>query len=169
MTTDPELRNLMGAYPGITVETPQSTNRVEEIDIAVKSHHALSQEALSHLWSRFRAEEAEEKQRLIQQRDGLFSEPKIAYSLHAVICHQGGSASAGHYWVWIHDFESKMWYKYNDTTVTKHNAEYVFSELNNKGEPYYLAYVRASEASSLVQIPRGLRFKNSEPTSRDGE
>jgi ubiquitin carboxyl-terminal hydrolase 25/28 len=56
--------------------------------------------------------------------------------------------------VWIHDFERDVWRKYNDTTVSVHPAEFVFGELNTKGEPYYLAYVRADEVDSLVSIPR---------------
>jgi ubiquitin carboxyl-terminal hydrolase 25/28 len=38
--------------------------------------------------------------------------------------------------------------------VSVHPADFVFGELNTKGEPYYLAYVRADEVQNLVSIPR---------------
>ncbi|SPQ24801.1 fbff99f8-5ec0-439c-b664-917015173b98 [Thermothielavioides terrestris] len=106
-------------------------------------------------WERFAAEEDAERQRLTAERDRIFADAhNVAYLLHAVVCHAGASASAGHYWVWIHDFERDVWRKYNDTTVSVHPADFVFQELNTKGEPYYLAYVRADEVAHLVSIPR---------------
>jgi ubiquitin carboxyl-terminal hydrolase 25/28 len=106
-------------------------------------------------WEKFIAEEGAEKTRLIAERNSLFSNSHaVAYRLHAVVCHAGSTASAGHYWVWIHDFERDVWRKYNDTRVSVHPAEFVFEELNTKGEPYYLAYVKADEVQNLVSIPQ---------------
>jgi ubiquitin carboxyl-terminal hydrolase 25 len=109
---------------------------------------------LDAFWEKFIAEENEERERLTAERDRIFSNAhQVAYRLHAVVCHAGATASAGHYWVWIHDFERDVWRKYNDTVVSVHPAEFVFGELNTKGEPYYLAYVRADEVQNLVSVP----------------
>jgi len=109
---------------------------------------------LTGFWEMFTQEEQIEQARLLTERDKFFKDSQyIAYRLHAVICH-AGSASAGHYWVWIHDFEQDVWRKYNDTTVSIHPASFVFDQLNTKGEPYYLAYVRADKVNELVSIPR---------------
>ncbi|KAI0870478.1 cysteine proteinase [Hypoxylon argillaceum] len=57
------------------------------------------------------------------------------YCLHAMICH-GGGMNAGHYWVWVRDFKSQIWYKYNDSRVTKdsRDSNQVISEVNNSDE-----------------------------------
>ncbi|WQF78539.1 Putative ubiquitin specific protease, UCH repeated domain, ubiquitin carboxyl-terminal hydrolase 14 [Colletotrichum destructivum] len=91
----------------------------------------------------------------------LFSQHKThAYRLHAVICHSG-QLRAGHYWVWIHDFDTGVWRKYNDRTVTETpNTEEVLKTLNSNGDPYYLCYVQAGKEHDLVKIP-----KRSLPTS----
>ncbi|KAK4154310.1 hypothetical protein C8A00DRAFT_42900 [Chaetomidium leptoderma] len=115
---------------------------------------ALPPSNLYGFWEKFTFEENEERKRLIAERDQIFNgSHDVAYRLHAVVCHAGATASAGHYWVWIHDFERDVWRKYNDTTVSVHPAEFVFGELNTKGEPYYLAYVKTDEVQNLVSIP----------------
>lgn len=153
---DSALRDLMDAQPNITLESPARIDEAAEAGATAGNRATLAQGHRSReFWEAFREREAEEKRSLELQRAGLFSDAKTeAYFLHAVICHLGGSAAAGHYWVWIFDFEREKWYKYNDTRVSEHSSEDVFSELNNRGEPYYLAYVRASEVHSLVSIPR---------------
>lgn len=79
---------------------------------------------------------------------------KEKYSIHAVICHRGGT-SAGHYWVWIRDFERNIWYRFNDETVTEDSrgTEAVLNDLNETGDPYYVAYVRDEMKDELVDIP----------------
>lgn len=76
------------------------------------------------------------------------------YCLHAMICH-GGGMNAGHYWVWVRDFKNKIWYKYNDSQVTKdsRDSQEVISEVNNSGDPYYVAYVRDELKGDLVEVP----------------
>jgi ubiquitin carboxyl-terminal hydrolase 25 len=77
-----------------------------------------------------------------------------AYLLHAVICHRG-ALNSGHYWVWIYDFEHKVWRKYNDENVIEEpTTENVLQALNREGEPYYLCYVRKGEEGKLVNVPR---------------
>ncbi|KAI0965561.1 hypothetical protein F4678DRAFT_476557 [Xylaria arbuscula] len=77
------------------------------------------------------------------------------FLLHAMICH-GGGMNAGHYWVWIRDFKNQVWYKYNDSLVTKdpRDSQQVIDELNNSGDPYYVAYVRDELKDDLVEVPQ---------------
>lgn len=169
VVNDSALRDLMDAQPNITLESPARANEVAGTGATVENRATLAQGYRSRqFWSAFREQEAEEKKRLELRRAELFSDAKTeAYYLHAVICHLGGSAAAGHYWVWIFDFEREMWYKYNDTRISEHPSEDVFSELNTRGEPYYLAYVRASEVHSLVSIPRRAGRDDARPGLHD--
>ncbi|KAI0165202.1 cysteine proteinase [Hypoxylon sp. FL1284] len=84
-----------------------------------------------------------------------FEDPKNRYSIHAVICHRGGT-NAGHYWVWIRDFKRNLWHRYNDETVTEdsRSTDAVLSDLNETGDPYYVAYVRDEMKDELVDVPR---------------
>lgn len=76
-----------------------------------------------------------------------------AYSLEAVICHRG-VLNAGHYWVWIHDFEADVWRCYNDASVrVEPDTEKVLKELSS-GEPYYLCYVRDKDKEDWVSVPK---------------
>ena len=47
------------------------------------------------------------------------------YRLHAVFMHRG-SASGGHYWIYIYDFQHNLWRKYNDEKVDLVDREEVF-------------------------------------------
>ncbi|KAF6827624.1 ubiquitin carboxyl-terminal hydrolase [Colletotrichum plurivorum] len=97
----------------------------------------------------------DEAKRLKADLEELFSGHKEqAYCLHAVICHSG-QMNAGHYWVWIHDFEDGIWRKYNDRTVTENaSTEEVLKMLNSNGDPYYLCYVREEKKLDLVRVPK---------------
>lgn len=92
-----------------------------------------------------------------RELEGLFDDlksPEYEYLLHAVVCHSGNTGKAGHYWVWIYDFDRCLWRKYNDKIVREHpNTDAVMEELSNGGEPYYLAYVRASDVKNFVGVP----------------
>jgi ubiquitin carboxyl-terminal hydrolase 25/28 len=149
---DSDLKTLLSQYGFVEVEAPQPCAKepAQKLDDAA----FLPPSDLDEFWENFVAEEKAEREHLMAERDIIFSDcHDVAYRLHAVVCHAGSSASAGHYWVWIHDFERDVWRKYNDTTVSVHPADFVFGELNTKGEPYYLAYVRADEVRNLVSIP----------------
>lgn len=86
------------------------------------------------------------------------------YCLHAMICH-GGGMNAGHYWVWVKDFRNQVWYKYNDSIVTKDSREsqQVIDELNNSGDPYYVAYVRDELKDALVEVPQRTQQVDGDP------
>jgi ubiquitin carboxyl-terminal hydrolase 25/28 len=154
MELDPAIEALLGKYGVGKPESIEASAMPAPQPSADRSLQ-LTPSELDEFWTKFGKEEADERDRLIVERAELFSgSQQVAYRLHAVVCHAGSSASAGHYWVWIHDFEQDVWRKYNDTTVSVHPAEFVFEQLNTKGEPYYLAYVRAEDVHQLVSIPR---------------
>ncbi|RYP63659.1 hypothetical protein DL769_006914 [Monosporascus sp. CRB-8-3] len=92
------------------------------------------------------------------------------YSLHAVICH-GGGMSAGHYWVWIRDFKRDVWIKYNDSMVTEdvRDSQAVLEELNDSGDPYYVAYVRDELKHDLVEVPQRRKPNTNIIVSDDAE
>ncbi|KAK0725439.1 hypothetical protein B0H67DRAFT_132165 [Lasiosphaeris hirsuta] len=120
-----------------------------------KNPTTLSPADIQSFWEEVILMDKKNRARLVSERNALFSGMKnVPYHLHAVVCHAGATARAGHYWVWIRDFEQDVWRKYNDTNVSVHSLEFVLSELNTKGEPYYLAYVRESEIQDLVSIPK---------------
>ncbi len=144
---------------GAAPSTPAATEPPTESGSSNNTAPTLPTSDLDGFWDKFVASEQGELARLAAERDSMFSDSRrVAYRLHAVVCHAGATASAGHYWVWIRDFgddgRGDVWRKYNDTSVSVHPAEFVFGELNTKGEPYYLAYVRADEVAGLVSIPR---------------
>ncbi|KAJ2992138.1 hypothetical protein NUW58_g2271 [Xylaria curta] len=90
-----------------------------------------------------------------EEANAFSSMKQHKYCLHAMICH-GGGMHAGHYWVWVRDFKNQVWYKYNDSLVTKdsRDSQQVIDELNNSGDPYYVAYVRDELKDDLVEVPQ---------------
>ncbi|ODA75950.1 hypothetical protein RJ55_08591 [Drechmeria coniospora] len=102
------------------------------------------------------------EKRLEERHDSMTSVP---YRLHAVICHRGQLMS-GHYWVWICDFEDRVWRSYNDEAVeeNKDTAE-VLSKLSTSGEPYFLCYVRDEDKEKYVDVPKRQR----QPAGPEGE
>ncbi|KEY65418.1 hypothetical protein S7711_04316 [Stachybotrys chartarum IBT 7711] len=95
------------------------------------------------------------KEREMRLDELLTEQTKVAYRLHAVICHSGHLTS-GHYWVWIYDFEDEVWRKYNDAAVTVNDdTTDLLNKLSSSGEPYYLCYVRDDDNKlDYVNIPR---------------
>jgi ubiquitin carboxyl-terminal hydrolase 25/28 len=90
-----------------------------------------------------------------EEAEAFDSMKQYKYCLHAMICH-GGGMSAGHYWVWVRDFKKQVWYKYNDSLVTEdsRDSQQVIDELNNSGDPYYVAYVQDELKDDLVEVPQ---------------
>lgn len=76
----------------------------------------------------------------------------VCYRLHSVFIHRGG-ASSGHYWIYIYDFECKIWRKYNDSYVTKVDATEVFGRdpLIPPATPYFLTYVKDGLQDQLIK------------------
>ncbi|KAK3346802.1 ubiquitin carboxyl-terminal hydrolase-like protein [Lasiosphaeria hispida] len=151
------LAGVLDGYPSLTSEPtlPAGADSRANGNGGGKKIPTLPPATVQNFWDTLRKLEQQDRTDLIAEKDGAFSTmKKFPYRLHAVVCHAGATASAGHYWVWIRDFEKDVWRKFNDTTVSVHDATYVFWELCNKGEPYYLAYVRESEIKDLVSTPQ---------------
>ncbi|KAI5300933.1 ubiquitin-specific protease ubp2, partial [Ascosphaera atra] len=76
----------------------------------------------------------------------------LPYSLQAVFIHSG-QVSYGHYWIYIFDFERKIWRKYNDDYVTEvTDVSEIFEENPRKtASPYFLVYVKDELKESLVK------------------
>ncbi|KAH8668722.1 hypothetical protein BX600DRAFT_435245 [Xylariales sp. PMI_506] len=136
-------------------EPPQKKSHAVSHSSAVSSASELGR-VLGDATQVFALMTREELQEAKAQIENSFARlQKQKYRLHAVICHSGGT-SAGHYWVWIRDFKKDTWVKFNDSTVTvdKRPCQAVIDELNQKGDPYYLAYVRDDMKDDLVDIPQ---------------
>ncbi|PYH89924.1 cysteine proteinase [Aspergillus ellipticus CBS 707.79] len=76
----------------------------------------------------------------------------LAYRLYAVFVHHG-SVSFGHYYIYIFDFDRKVWRKYNDDYVTEvQNLDEIFSDegQHNPPTPYFLVYVNDTLKDRLV-------------------
>lgn len=56
----------------------------------------------------------------------------------------------------MRDFKKNVWYKYNDSMVTEdvRDSQAVLDELNDSGDPYYVAYVRDEMKHDLVEVPQ---------------
>ncbi|KAJ5972050.1 uncharacterized protein N7479_001968 [Penicillium vulpinum] len=77
---------------------------------------------------------------------------KLPYRLYAVFVHHG-SVSFGHYYIYIFDFDKKIWRKYNDEYVTEvQNVDEIFKNdsTSNPPTPYFLVYVNDSMKDRLV-------------------
>ncbi|KAI3166891.1 hypothetical protein DTO039G3_6158 [Penicillium roqueforti] len=76
----------------------------------------------------------------------------LPYRLYAVFVHHG-SVSFGHYYIYIFDFDKKIWRKYNDEYVTEvQNVDEIFKNdsTSNPPTPYFLVYVNDSMKDRLA-------------------
>lgn len=88
--------------------------------------------------------------RLSGQFQGLNNFP---YHLYAVFIHRG-SATAGHYWIYIFDFEKGIWREYNDEQVLEvQNISTIFAPQtgSHSPSPYFLVYVSETTKQQLTQ------------------
>ncbi|KAL8804517.1 MAG: hypothetical protein Q9182_002525 [Xanthomendoza sp. 2 TL-2023] len=69
----------------------------------------------------------------------------LPYRLQSVFIHRG-SATAGHYWIYIRDFQRDLWREYNDETVSAvTDQSRIFDPDPGQGTvatPYFLVYLR---------------------------
>ncbi|KAL8907842.1 MAG: hypothetical protein Q9207_001165 [Kuettlingeria erythrocarpa] len=99
----------------------------------------------------------------------------LPYRLQAVFIHVG-SATFGHYWIYIRDFEKDMWRKYNDESVTAvTDLSLIFDQEpgDRPPTPYFLVYVQDSRKDQLVRpvyrdIPEQAPDACPRPQSPDG-
>ncbi|KAF2641325.1 cysteine proteinase [Massarina eburnea CBS 473.64] len=94
-------------------------------------------------------EELEERMsKLEEEIDNVFTHSQDhPYRLHAIFMHAGG-ATSGHYWIFIHDFQNKIWRKYNDEYVDEVTEEEVHRrvETANPAISTGIVYVREDVA-----------------------
>ncbi|KAL9584135.1 MAG: hypothetical protein Q9212_002294 [Teloschistes hypoglaucus] len=77
---------------------------------------------------------------------------RLAYRLQSVFIHIG-SASYGHYWIYVRDFKRNLWRKYNDESVSAvTDVSTIFdSEPGDRPPtPYFLVYVKDDQKDELV-------------------
>ncbi|KAF2466740.1 cysteine proteinase [Lindgomyces ingoldianus] len=77
------------------------------------------------------------------------------YRLHAVFMHRG-SATGGHYWIFIYDFQKRIWRKYNDDRVDEvEDLKDIFEqEEKNPATSTGIVYVRADQVDKLTEAVR---------------
>ncbi|CUS10447.1 unnamed protein product [Tuber aestivum] len=77
---------------------------------------------------------------------------KQGYRIHSVFIHRG-SASFGHYWIYIYDFQRKLFRKYNDGYVTEvADPQEVFTHGDiNPPTPYFLVFVKEDESLNIME------------------
>ncbi|KAI4175830.1 MAG: hypothetical protein LQ343_001443 [Gyalolechia ehrenbergii] len=76
----------------------------------------------------------------------------LPYRLQSVFIHVG-SATFGHYWIYIRDFEKNMWRKYNDESVSAvTDVSQIFDQdpSDRPPTPYFLVYVKDELKDQLV-------------------
>jgi len=75
------------------------------------------------------------------------------YRIHSVFIHRG-TASFGHYWIYIYDFKEKIWREYNDERVERvDDLKQVFGqelEGTNPATPYFLVFVKEQEVKNGI-------------------
>ncbi|PRT55811.1 Ubiquitin carboxyl-terminal hydrolase 2 [Wickerhamiella sorbophila] len=113
-------------------------------------------ETLVHLYTRRNQMLAVEQQleaeklELSKEIEGQFVDfKKYGYKIYALFIHRG-QVSFGHYWVYIHDFATDQFYKYNDENVTAvPSTEALDMSLSNDATPYFLVFVREDFVDKL--------------------
>ncbi|KAL9590508.1 MAG: hypothetical protein Q9203_000685 [Teloschistes exilis] len=77
---------------------------------------------------------------------------RLAYRLQSVFIHIG-SASYGHYWIYVRDFKRNLWRKYNDesvSAVTDISTIFDLEPGDRPPTPYFLVYVKDDQKDELV-------------------
>jgi ubiquitin carboxyl-terminal hydrolase 25 len=102
----------------------------------------------------------------------LFAEhQQHAYRLAAVFVHRGqGGARGGHYWVYVCDFASGVWRRYEDREVREVvDRSEIFGEADPEvqGAPYFCVYVQDDRKESIVDAV--FRVKPESPVDSDAQ
>ena len=92
----------------------------------------------------------------------------IPYRLQSVFIHRG-YVSSGHYWIYIRDFETNVWRKYNDGYVTEvEDTKEIFEQevSDRPATSYFVVYVKDELKDQLVN-PICRDILEQPPESRD--
>ena len=76
--------------------------------------------------------------------------------MHAIIVHDGQDAVSGHYYSFIYDRASDLWWRFNDHTASQETEEVVMQEAlggNDQKCAYSLIYVKQDVADQLQKTP----------------
>ncbi|KAF3925260.1 hypothetical protein ABW20_dc0105926 [Dactylellina cionopaga] len=87
---------------------------------------------------------------------------KYGYRIHSIFFHKG-TVNWGHYWIYIYDYESGYYRKYNDGTVSKPVDEQEMyrtgpedKKEHNPPNPYFLVYVKEDRTDLMQAVCRDL-------------
>ncbi|KJZ77184.1 hypothetical protein HIM_03505 [Hirsutella minnesotensis 3608] len=140
---------------------PVDANRTRAPDMGDESKPIDARATHAAIREMMDKELAQREKELDQHHDSMKNVP---YRLHAVICHRGQLMS-GHYWVWICDFEDRVWRWYNDAEVKENrDTAEVLNTLSTSGEPYFLCYVRDEDKENFVDVPK--RQRDDQPSEQ---
>ncbi|PVI06943.1 cysteine proteinase [Periconia macrospinosa] len=90
---------------------------------------------------------------LEEEIDQVFANCKDhPYRLHAIFMH-AGSASGGHYWIYIYDSQKQIWRKYNDETVSEESEQEILGKIERTNPPTStgIVYVRQDVVEELTE------------------
>jgi ubiquitin carboxyl-terminal hydrolase 25 len=147
------------------VEDVGNEINIEELDTDTPDETAspsgsksdLIKNGLKQQSRRFRAELECLDKRIVETEEKIRSQfadlTEKPYRLAAVFVHRG-STRAGHYWVYIRDFEADVWRKYEDREVHEvRDPSVIFKETDPEveGAPYVLVYVDDSRKKEMFQ------------------
>jgi len=147
--------------PSVLEETAVFVAKADEEMPDILSHLAETEpdDLAGHLGQRaaeLRPDMAELHSRmdkLEHEIDAVFENCKDhPYRLHAIFIH-AGSASGGHYWIYIYDFQNDIWRSYNDETVKEETEETIFQKIDRLHPPTStgIVYVRADVVDAYTQ------------------
>ncbi|KAF8541938.1 hypothetical protein BDD12DRAFT_827425 [Trichophaea hybrida] len=82
---------------------------------------------------------------------------KYGYKIHSVFIHRG-SVTFGHYWIYIYDFQKRLFRKYNDqyiSEVVDENEVFRHSDTDqHPPTPYFLVFVRDDQLDITEAVKR---------------
>ncbi|KAL8814923.1 MAG: hypothetical protein Q9223_005893 [Gallowayella weberi] len=110
----------------------------EDLQEAIKQAAAEAREELDSLNNHIKDLTSNISSQFVDRRN-------LPYRLQSVFIHRG-SATAGHYWIYIRDFKQDLWREYNDETVSAvTDQSRIFDQDLGQGTvatPYFLVYLR---------------------------
>ncbi|GMM47562.1 ubiquitin-specific protease [Pichia kluyveri] len=144
-TTHDYLKSLAVQEEGINIE--ENTINVIEREIT-----KLKEEKVSIL------KEIEELDNKINLQFSGFN--KVGYSIFAIFIHRG-EASYGHYFIYIRDFKSNVYRKYNDEIVSEVSIEEIFNfREGNNATPYYLSFIKDELLEEITPLERDIMIQD---------
>lgn len=139
----------------LVISEAQKENKPNDhlLKVSPKTLEFIERE-ITHLESQVKAIDIQLELRQHQVATQFDGYNKVGYSVFAIFIHRG-EALYGHYWVYIKDFKSGIWRKYNDEVVTEVPALEVFNFTEgNTATPYYIVYAKDGCESYVEPLRR---------------